>query len=793
MKELLPLLLILTLPIHAQQPPRAGVVGEDLRPNAGNDFFARGKNLYDSAQESVDLQTRRDLYLRSAEIFAAYVNEFQNHPNTEAAWWYLGSSYYQAGMLDDAKRCFATLLNRFGQGNYAAAAAYTLAADHYNKGEYAFAAPLFERFAANAAKPSDKPKGNLHAGNCYRLLNRDREAITAYNRVIADPEGSLFKAQAQIEVGKLTFRAGKLQEALTMFEGVANSNAVPKHRGEAALHAAIAATKLGKTDLSDGYLRFIIDTPGMEEFRPDAQTALMENLYAKKQYQAVIDLFRKSTLKAEGEKEAMRLMIAARALMQLKLPAEASELFREVERLVKPENDLAFQASYYRLNCFFQIEGRHVVDQVDAFLQIYGKLHPADTRIHTAMLMKAETLFAANNSAEAAKTYAQIDPTLLSEANRPGFLYQRGWCLAEAGDSQGAIRSLTDFITKHPADKRVFPALVKRAKAYAEIGESAKAVADFDRLTLDKSAPSDLVSLAWLESARTRRKEGDIENMVVRYKGLLERVGDLTDNLKAEANYWIGWGMVKTNQPKDAAKYLNTARELRPDAYAKHAGLLLALSHFAAQDPKGLAAEIGLAIEGEYIDDVPDQAIQWSGMQAYNSGDFQDAARFLKLVANPDEPRATAKEIWRYLAKALIEAGNPGDALPALANLMDTEEAPAWKADALLDRARALYLLKRHAESRKAADEALALRPQGRTSAYLRIVSGDLFIQEGDLGKAAADYLYVINFHDDADLKPLAIHKYIRVLEKQGNAAEAAKFKAQLAKDFPAWKVPQGE
>lgn len=784
------LFLILALPATAQQPPRAGIVPEDLRPDAGNDFFARGKNLFDTAQASVDLQTRRDLYLRSADIFSEYIEQFPNHANTEASWWYLGSSFYQAGLLDDAKRCFSTLMNRYGRGKYAGAAAYTLAADHYNKGEYAFAAPLFERFGQNAAKPGDKPKGDLFAANCYRLLGRDREAIAAYNRVIADPAGAIFKDQARTEVGKLTLKAGKLHEALDLFRAVADSNAVPQQRGDAALHAAITATKLGETDLAGNYLRQILDGKGMEEFRPDAQTALMENLYAKKDYNGVLDMFRKSNLKGEGEKEAVRLMIAARAMMKLDRPAEASELFREVERLVKPENDLAFQASYYRLNCFFQIEGKHVVDQVDAFLQIYGKFHPNDTRIHTAMLMKAETLFAENKTAEAAKTYSKIDPALLSDSIRPGFLYQRGWCLAEAGDAQGAIRSLSDFITKHPDDKRIHPALVKRAMAYAEIGESAKAVADFDRLTMDKAAPDDLVALAWLESARTRRKEGDIPNMLVRYKGVLEKVDDLTDNLKAEAHYWIGWGMVKTNQPKEAAPHLNTARELRAGAYSKHAGLLLALSHFAAQDPKSLAAEIDLAIKGKYIDDIPQQAVQWAGMQAYNAGDFDAAARFLEVVANPDEPRATQKEVWRYFAKALIESGKFTEALPAIANLLDVEDNPSWKADGLLDRARALFGLKRYADSRKAADEALALRPQGRTSAYLRIVSGDLHIEEGDLGKAAADYLYVINFHDDADLKPLAIHKYIGVLEKQGNAAEAAKYATKLAAEFPNWKAP---
>lgn len=551
----------LSLPLLAQAPPRAGVVEEDLQINPGQDTFLRAKNLFDAAQSSVDLETRLTLYLRAASIFATYINENPGNENIEAAWYYCGSSYYQAGEKEEAKRCFSTLLNRFGRGKWSAAAAYTLAADHYNQREYAFAAPLFERYAENSPRPEDKPKGMLFAGNCYRLLGRDREAISAYRKVTQDPAGVIYKYQALIAIGHMTFKAGKLQEALDIFEEVANSSAASQYRGEAALHAALSATKLGKTELAEKHLRFILDNRGMDRWRPDAQTALMENHYARKEYREVLDLFRKSTLKAEGDKEAIRLMIAGRAMMKLKQPAEASELFREVERLVEPENELAFQASYYRLNCFFQIEGRHVPDQVDGFLQIYAKSHPNDTRIHTAMLMKAETLFAKNQIPAAAKTYSKIDSTLLSASNRPGFLYQRGWCLAEAGDAQGAIRSLSEFISKYPDDTRVYPALVKRAKAYAEVGEPAKAIADFDRLTMDEAAPNDLSSLAWLESARTRRKEGNIENMLIRYKGLLSKVDDLTENLQAEANYWIGWGMVKTNTPKEAAPFLDTARE----------------------------------------------------------------------------------------------------------------------------------------------------------------------------------------------------------------------------------------
>jgi tetratricopeptide (TPR) repeat protein len=405
-------------------------------------------------------------------------------------------------------------------------------------------------------------------------------------------------------------------------------------------------------------------------------------------------------------------------------------------------------------------------------------------------MMKAEALFSNKETAAAAKIYSEINAHIVSEKNRPGLLYQRGWCFSEAGDAQGAIRSLGEFISKYPADPRIPSALAKRAKAYAESAEPAKAIADFDRLTAAPGTPDDLASFAWLESARMRRTENNIPDMIVRYQGLLKNVKNLSDNLQSEANYWIGWGLVKTNAPKDAISYLEKARSLRPDAYRKHAGLLLALGYFASQDPQKLAAEIDLAIAGKYDGDIPRQAIQWSGMQSYNAGDYTAAAKSLALVANPEEPRETAKEVWRYLAKARLENGDAAGALAAVNNVLAVEDNSGWKADGLLDRGRAQLLLGKPVEARAAADEASALRPQGRTSAGLRILSGDLSFLAKDLGPAAADYLNVIQFHEDADLKPLAIWKYIRVLEEQGKAAEAEKYRQQLKTEHPSWKAP---
>ena len=178
-------------------------------------------------------------------------------------------------------------------------------------------------------------------------------------------------------------------------------------------------------------------------------------------------------------------------------------------------------------------------------------------------------------------------------------------------------------------------------------------------------------------------------------------------------------------------------------------------------------------------------------MQSYNAGDFSSAAKSLALVSTPEEPRETPKEVWRYLAKARFEAGDPAGALTAVDNVLAVEDNPGWKADGLLDRGRALFALKRIPEARKAADEAIALRPQGHTSAGLNILDGDLELQAGNTKVASGKYQIVVQFNvDDKELKPLALWKLINALELQADKAEAEKYRQQLTSEFPNWKPP---
>jgi len=798
----LALLLLAAAPALAQAPPQAIPVDPALQADPGNDVFQRAKNLFDQGKANKDIPQLR----RAAELFTDYLGEFPTHANAEAAWLYLGQAYYQTGQIEEAKRSFHTLLNRYRTGPWVGAAAFTLAHDLYVKREYALAAPLYKKFADNSVKPEDRARGNYMTAVCYQLTGRDRDATELFRSVASDPAGAVYAPKAKLGLGHLSVKANKLRDALELFQQAAESQDTVRVRGEASLHAALVAIKLEQNDLAEKYLKLVLLTEGMEDYRPDAAVALMRNAFAQKDYKGVLAAWEKSGLRAadeqappppvEGkaiivdEKKASRLLLAARAMLQLKQVRDAMEVFRQIERTMPPQHDLTFQAAYYRLLAFYELEGEHLPDQVDAFLQIYRKGRPADPRIHTALLLKAESLFAKKQIEKAAQVYSEIDVEKVSASNRPGLLYQRGWCLAEAGDPQGAARSLTKFISDYPKDSRIPAALAKRAKARQDSGESAKAIEDYDKL-ISSGADGELLSYALLESARLRRSENNIPDMIVRYRGLLDKLSKLDKPLQAEANYFIGWGLVKTNAAKDAVPYLEEARTLQPDAYKKHAGLLLVLGYYQAQNLDKLCDEIDLAVREGYSDEIPEQTIRWAGLQAYNAGRHAVASRFLGRVSNAEEPRETPKEVWRYLGKALLEEGKASEALKPIENVLAAEDNPSWKADGLLDQARALLALDRVEESRKSIDAASDLRPDGRTGAGVRLLSGDLKAKTGDFSGAAAEFLIVVNFIDDRDLKPLALSKLINALEKKGDSAEAVKYRAQLLRDFPKWEAPK--
>ncbi|WP_367874274.1 tetratricopeptide repeat protein [Luteolibacter sp. Populi] len=781
----------------AQQVPRAQPVDENEaapppRPDPAADWYAHGKRLHDSAKASAIVDQKLDRYTQAISVLSRFIEEKPNDPNAEAAWWYLGESYYGCGRVDDARRCYHGIISRFGKGGFASAAAFRLAVDHFNNRQYALAAPLFEKMVAVSTAPDHRLKGLFYAAFSYELQGRTREATEYYRKVMTDPEPlNPFLSKTQLHLGKLLARAEKLDEALPLLDQAVMSRSPSDVRGPAAVEAGIVAAKLGQADVSDKYLMLVLNTAGMEAYRPDAQIALMNARYDSKQYGEVISIFLRSAEKAAGEQEARRLMVAAKSYMELERNVEALELFREVEKLMLPNNIHAFEANYLRVLCFYRIEGRHIPDQVDAFLDIYRKNRPRDPKIHTALLMKAETLMDERKPTEAAKVYNEIDATVLSPENRKGLLYKRATCSLASEDPAGAVRSFSEFITNYPDDPRAAEALMQRAQAYKTSGEPTKAIADFDQV-ITRDSTAEFTELAYLESAEIARQESNLEDMIARYEGFLMKFPGAVKSRKAKAHYWVAWGMTKKDRLKEAIPHAGTARELEHATYGKNAGALLALAHWTLQAPEALCEDVDTAIKEDFVDYLPEQLIDWAAMQAFSADRYEQSARFYGLIADEDEPRSTAKQTWRYLGKALLAAGKPKEALGPVNNALEVEDAAMWKADGLVDRAKALLGIGNVEGAAAALSECRALQPQGRTIAEVMIVNGDIHMKRNDPARAAIEYVSAIEQLDDNDrvLKPMALHKAALALDKKQDPSAAADYRMMLKTKYPEWKAP---
>jgi tetratricopeptide (TPR) repeat protein len=200
------------------------------------------------------------------------------------------------------------------------------------------------------------------------------------------------------------------------------------------LKAALIQSELKKPDeAAKLFDRALTNSAAPQEQRGAALVGLIGELYSRKDYDAVVDTYnRNSTTLPPPELRPRMLMHVANAQRMKTNYQRAIDLY-EMIRQYFPDHELAFEAAYWRLFCFYQLDDRRVADMVSAFLQQYGTSQKGHEFINTARLMIADYHFNKQNYALAADAYAAIDMKKVQERFRASTLFHKGWCEAEAG------------------------------------------------------------------------------------------------------------------------------------------------------------------------------------------------------------------------------------------------------------------------------------------------------------------------------------------------------------------------
>jgi len=755
-----------------------------LISDPGQDQFEFCKELYREANNTEDPVLRPGAYRRVIPRLAAYIDRFPNHPNVQAATYYLGECYYHSGAIDEAKRILHSIIDRYREGRYVALASNRLGYDAVGQKKYGQAAVYFGRVATMAVEAEDRYRGRYQEASCYRLAGHVDEAIRAYIKVEQGEDAPIvYRESAKLKLGHLYLEKKQNEKAMAKFEALMLPNVAANLRVEATLNVGLLALNKKDVQTADRCFKAVLMSDE-EKFKPSAQAALLNSMYTAKNYQGVIDTIKRGDHPGSPETEAVKYAIAGRSAYQLKMYHEAIGLFAQAERQI-PLSEEAFEAGYFRLLCFYNIKGSNIPIQVDAFLEVYQRRYPKHERIHKALQIKAETLFDMSKYREAAAAYNQIDPQLVGDENRANLFYKRGWCLSMSGDHNGAVRSFTRFLAKYGEDPRAPSVIAVRGKSFLALGDRVSALKDFD-LLIKRFPKDELAALAWQNSARIRKEDKDYEDMIRRYESLLQGFPKLKKDTMANAYYWIGWGNYQLKKYPDAISALSEASLLDAERYGFNSSMLTVYSAYSMKDKDRLQKEVDALIKTEYGKKIPASIYRWLGVQCFNAGEMDGCQLYLSLGVSFDDPRQTPQAFWKMLGRACVATGKYEQALTATEHFLDVVEQPFWKAETLLDRAEAYLGLEQLEEAKKHAELGLELRPKGKINAELRMILGDIAYNNSDFAGAAAYYVVVVQlFEDDKELRADALFKSYSALLKKGDTKEAQHYLDTLKKEFP--------
>ena len=325
---------------NENKPANAG--DQPLRADPANDLFQLALHSYREAGEVKNAQRKRETYLAAARQFDRFHSRFPAHSNAIKARYYKAICHQKVGNMRGFRESLAEVVSNHKKGSLVGAAAYQLAFEHYKGKDYGEAAPLFKIAATETDNEDYRHRALYSRALCFEKLGHPKETISALKAVLADA-GSPFQTQSERVLAHYYAKADMEEEALAHFIALAKSTDRTT-RADAVLQCAQISRKLGKKDFARKYFEEILVTPGLEQWRGEAQLSLMSEAALAGQPQKVVDYYRRGNYQLDEEALARRLQIAAEAYESLGDTKQSTALFKELAEIA-PDSMTALEAA----------------------------------------------------------------------------------------------------------------------------------------------------------------------------------------------------------------------------------------------------------------------------------------------------------------------------------------------------------------------------------------------------------------------------------------------------------------
>ncbi len=783
------------------QVPRAEVV-EDAPPKAiPVDEVAKPTGPDEDLFDYAGLAFSQKEYGMAAQSYGQYLSTYTKGRHIPEVLFRLGECYMNQNKLTEAERYYSEVVNRYPKADIAPSAAYRLAASRYNTGDFKAAATFFNFCELKTLVPRVKLAAAFYKSQAYDQLKEPKKQLEALKSVLAVAKDNEFRERALVSMASLLQREGKNSEAQPILNAIVAESKDPATRADAALKAAVLYSE--KKDSEEAIRLFEIALKGAAGAPPELQGAALVGIcnefYIQGKYDAVIDTYnRNASLLPPMDLRPRLLMHVGNSQRSKKNYAQAIDIYDMIERF-HAKAELAFEAGYWKLYCFYLLEDKRLPEQVRGFLDHYAETYAKHEFTNTARLLRADYLFNHQVYNLAADAYQEVSIDKLAEKYRPSTLFHKGWSEAEIARHNDAIASLSQLITSYPKEPDIAKALAKRGISYKETKDHAKALADFARI-ISEFPQNEGVELAYYLSGLIASETGDKKAMIASFESLLAKFP--RSSACAEAAFRAGSAYSEQASYDKAVPLLHKAADLDPKNYRDLSYQKLILCHWARKDVEALAKVVDDYRGANSNASLPPNALGFLGLMLFDKKDFTRSARYLTWAATPEAPASTDSRIWNYLGQAQLEAKNYAESVAAIDFYLAAAPDSVAKARGFHTKALALLGKGDTAASQAAAEEGLRIVKEGVAQGQLLIVQGDALFIEGDKLQmegnhdaamekwkaAAGKYLVPSQLLSDDTLTPKALTRAIKALERLGDKAAAEARSEQLKKDYPNYK-----
>jgi TolA-binding protein len=729
----------------------------------------------------------RKLYDLAAPEYEKFLGQYPGAPGRSSAYFYLAECYRALNKTSAARTSFQSVLDNYGDSEFAGPAAYGIAEILFTQKDYAGALPLFHKASAKSKEPALALSARYFEARCLENVDRKDDAQNLYQQVAETKNPNPYREDARMAAGSIALARGRKADALRNYEALANETQKPALKAEATVRAGMVAvdlqqTEKGKTDkaMMEKALSLLQkgrSLPEAGKWKAIAQIGLVRLQYQSGQYDKVIAEYKRADKDIPEEVRAEMLLIVGNSHRQLGHTKDADEVYRQIIDKY-PSKEEAKDAQYQRLINFYNTNTPTLLAEIDDYINS----NPTPERADQAKLLKAEHFYKEQKFAEAAPLYADLRASQLSPKLRSEAAYKLGWCYVQLKDGVNAIDAFDYFVKAFPESTQMPSALTQRAIANQANKNYDAALADLNTL-LTKYPGAREREAALQQKALILGQKNDAKGMSDTFRQLLKEFPKST--VAAQANYYIGKSAFEAKDYQACVAPLDTARQLNKEQYYNPATLRIVSAFFYLKDRPALSREVDAFVAGAPAAKIPAEILEWLGLQFYNDRDYAAAAKYLTLLGKAETLGNVKPDFWFYLADAETKLQNFAGAEAAYEKYLQVATDPAAKAKTLLALGAAKISSHKPDEAQKIAEEIMSLQPEGRVNAEARLLAGDVQLERQNFDEAGKAFMGVALLYDDPAITPRALQKAALAYQKAGKKEEADRVAKQLREKYP--------